>query len=71
MMGRFLSVRFDYRLKCPVDRSGQMVKFQLGPRTLDVISCTATPENIECGKLCRGDTEIQEYWCWAALSLNK
>ena len=68
MIGRFLSVRFDYRLKCPVHQAEQTVKLQAGPQIkghyLDVVSCTAVSDftKLKCGKFCRRALETQEYW---------
>ncbi len=70
MIARFLSVRFNYRLRCPVDKdkTEQTVKLQASPQIkghyLDVVSCTAVPDiaKLKCGKLCRRALETQEYW---------
>jgi len=72
-MAKSVSVRFDYQLKCPVDRVEQTVRFQAGPQALDVISCTGVSEIVQsrCAKLCPRAAEIQEFWRWATRSLSR
>jgi hypothetical protein len=66
-MCRFLSLDFEYTLKCPVDRETHTVKFQVYPQlrghALDVVRCDAQPrvEQLACGKACRGLLESGAY----------
>lgn len=67
-MCRFLSLDFEYSLKCPVDKQNHTVRFQafpqLGGHAMDVVKCDAQPQvdQLTCGKLCRGLLESAEYW---------
>jgi hypothetical protein len=67
-MCRFLSLDFEFDLKCPVDKAGHRVRFQAYPslrvHPLDVIECDAKPQvdQLDCGKVCRGLLESGEYW---------
>jgi hypothetical protein len=67
-MCRFLSLDFEYNLKCPVDKQNHTVRFQAFPElrghALDVIECDARPtvDQLTCGKACRGLLESGEYW---------
>ena len=67
-MCRFLSLDFDYTLKCPVDKEIHTVRFQAYPQlrghVLDVVRCDAKPEveQLACGKACRALLESGEYW---------
>jgi hypothetical protein len=68
MMCRFLSLDFDYSLKCPVDRTMHTVKLQAYPQlrghALDVVACDAVAQidQLTCGKACRGLLESGAYW---------
>jgi len=68
MMCRFLSLDFEYTLKCPIDQENHTVRFQAYPQLrghlLDVVQCDATTkvERLTCGKACRGLVESGEYW---------
>ena len=59
-MCRFLSLDFEYTLKCPVDKENHVVRFQAYPQlrshTLDVVECDAEPlvDQLTCGKACHG-----------------
>ena len=48
-MCRFLSLDFEYTLKCPVDRANHTVRFQAFPQlrghALDVVECDAKPQS--------------------------
>jgi len=67
-MCRFLSLDFEFDLKCPVDKADHRVRFQAYPslrvHPLDVIECDAKPQvdQLNCGKVCRGLLESGEYW---------
>ena len=67
-MCRFLSLVFNYRLKCPVDKQNHNVRFQAYPQlrghALDVLECDAKPQidQLTCGKACRELLESGEYW---------
>jgi hypothetical protein len=67
-MCRFLSLDFEFDLKCPVDKAKHRVRFQAYPslrvHPLDVVECDAKPlgEQLTCGKACRGLVESGEYW---------
>ena len=64
-MCRFLSLDFEYTLKCPVDKENHTVRFpQLRGHSLDVVECNAKPQvdQLTCGKACRGLLESGEYW---------
>ena len=67
-MCRFLSLDFEYTVKCPVDRKSHLVRFQAGPQlrghALDVVACDATSQldQLACGKACRGLLESGAYW---------
>ena len=67
-MCRFLSLDFEFDLKCPVDKADHRVRFQANPslrvHPLDVIECDAKPQvdQLNCGKVCRGLLESGEYW---------
>ena len=67
-MCRFLSLDFEYNLKCPVDKQNHTVRFQalaqLRGHALDVVECNAKPQvdQLTCGKACRGLLESGEYW---------
>ena len=67
-MCRFLSLDFEYTLKCPVDKEKHTVRFQDYPplrgHALDVVECDAKPQvnQLTCGKACRGLLESGEYW---------
>ena len=67
-MCRFLSLDFEYNLKCPVDQQNHTVRFQAFPQlrehALDVVECDAKAqvEQLTCGKVCRGLLESREYW---------
>ncbi len=67
-MCRFLSLDFQYTLKCPVDKVSHTVRFEAYPQPrghpLDVIECNAKSqvEQLTCGKACRGLLESGEYW---------
>ena len=68
-MCRFLSLDFEYNLKCPVDKATHTVRFQAFPQlrgrhALDVVECDAKPQvdQLTCGKACRGLLESGEYW---------
>jgi hypothetical protein len=67
-MCRFLSLDFDYTLKCPVDKEKHTVRFQAYPQlrghSLDVVGCDAksSVDQLTCGKACRGLLESGEYW---------
>ena len=67
-MCRFLSLDFEYNLKCPVDKQNHTVRFQAFPHlrghALDVVECDAKPQvdQLTCGKACRGLLESGEYW---------
>ncbi|MGH7816639.1 MAG: hypothetical protein ACREOR_04550 [Candidatus Binatia bacterium] len=67
-MCKFLSLDFEYDLKCPVDKANHTVRFQAYPRlrgqALAVVACDANPqvEQLTCGKVCRGLVESGEYW---------
>jgi len=67
-MCRFLSLDFEYNLKCPVDKQTHTVRFQAFPHlrahVLDVVECDAKPQvdQLTCGKACRGLLETGEYW---------
>jgi len=67
-MCRFLSLDFEYELKCPVDQANHTVRFQAYPQlrgqALEVVDCDAKPrvEWLTCGKICRGLLESGEYW---------
>ena len=67
-MCRFLSLDFEYDLKCPVDKANHTVRFQAYPllrgQALAVVACDAKPqvEQLTCGKVCRGLVESGEYW---------
>jgi hypothetical protein len=67
-MCRFLSLDFEYTLKCPVDRKNHTVRFQAYPQlrshALDVVDCDAKPlaAELRCGKACLGLVESGEYW---------
>ncbi len=67
-MCRFLSLDFEYELKCPVDKANHKVHFQAFPQlrgqALAVVDCDAKPqvELLTCGKICRGLLESGEYW---------
>lgn len=66
-MCRFLSLDFEFDLKCPVDKADHRVRFQAYPslrvHPLDVIECDAKPQvdQFNCGKVCRGLLESGEY----------
>ena len=68
MMCRFLSLDFEYPVKCPVDQKNHTVKFQAYPQlrghALDVVECDATPrvDQLTCGKACRALLESGAYW---------
>ncbi|HLN87963.1 MAG TPA: hypothetical protein VK200_15900 [Candidatus Limnocylindrales bacterium] len=67
-MCRFLSLDFEYELKCPVDKASHKVQFQPFPQlrgqALDVVGCDAKRrlELLSCGKICRGLLESGTYW---------
>jgi hypothetical protein len=67
-MCRFLSLDFEYDLKCPVDKANHKVHFQAFPQlrgqALEVVGCDAKPqvELLTCGTICRGLLESREYW---------
>jgi hypothetical protein len=67
-MCRFLSLDFEYSLKCPVDKAKHTVRFQAWPQlrgqALDVVGCDAKPqvEQLTCGKACRLLLETGAYW---------
>ena len=67
-MCRFLSLDFNYTLKCPVDKQNHTVRFQTYPQlrghALDVVECDAKPQidQLTCGKACRELLESGEYW---------
>ena len=67
-MCRFLSLDFNYTLKCPVDKQNHNVRFQAYPQlrghALDVVECDAKPQidQLTCGKACRELLESGEYW---------
>jgi hypothetical protein len=67
-MCRFLSLDFNYTLKCPVDKQKHNVRFQAYPQlrghALDVVECDAKPQidQLTCGKACRELLESGEYW---------
>ena len=67
-MCRFLSLDFEYNLKCPVDKQNHTVRFQAFPQlrghALDVVECDAKPQvdQLTCSKACRGLLESGEYW---------
>jgi hypothetical protein len=67
-MCRFLSLDFEYELKCPIDKANHKVHFQAFPQlrgqALAVVGCDAKPqvELLTCGKICRGLLESGEYW---------
>jgi hypothetical protein len=67
-MCRFLSLDFEYSLKCPVDKQNHIVKFQAYPQlrlhALDVVECDAKPQidQLTCGKACRLLLETGAYW---------
>ena len=54
-MCRFLSLDFEYTLKCPVDKENHTVRFQAYPQLrqhpLDVVECDAKPQvdQLTCG----------------------
>ena len=64
-MCRFLSLDFEYNLKCPVDKQNHTVRFQAFPQlrghALDVVECDAKPQvdQLTCGKACRGAARIR------------
>jgi Fe-S cluster biogenesis protein NfuA len=59
-MCRFLSLDFEYTLKCPVDKQNHSVRFQAFPQlrghALDVVECDAKPtvDQLTCSKACLG-----------------
>ena len=67
-MCRFLSLDFEYSLKCPVDKQNHIVKFQAYPQlrghALDVVACDGQSHigRLACGKACRVLLESGEYW---------
>ena len=67
-MCRFLSLDFEYEMKCPADKAYHKVRFQAFPQlrsqALEVVGCDAKPqlERLTCGKICRGLLESREYW---------
>jgi hypothetical protein len=67
-MCRFLSLDFEYPIKCPIDRKSHLVRFQAGPQlrghALDVVECDGKPQLDQpgCGKACRGLLESGAYW---------
>ena len=67
-MCRFLSLDFNYTLKCPADKQNHTVRFQAYPQlrghALDVVECDAKPQidQLTCGKACRELLESGEYW---------
>jgi hypothetical protein len=67
-MCQFLSLDFEYTLKCPVDKENHTVRLQAYPELrrhpLDVVECDAKPlvDQLTCGKACRGLLESGEYW---------
>ena len=67
-MCRFLSLDFNYTLKCPVDKQNHTVRFQAYPQmrghALDVVECDAKPQidQLTCDKACRELLESGEYW---------
>ncbi len=67
-MCRFLSLDFEYELKCPIDQAKHKVHFQAFPQlrgeSLAVVDCDAKPqvESLACGHVCRGLLESSEYW---------
>jgi hypothetical protein len=67
-MCRFLSLDFEYPVKCPVDKENHTDRFQAYPELrghpLDVVECDAKLEvdQLTCGKACRGLLESGEYW---------
>jgi len=64
----FLCWDFEYRLRCPVDKTTRTVRIQTSPRLrghfLDVVACSAVPsiDKLVCGKACRDALESGEYW---------
>jgi len=68
MTCRFLSLDFEYPVKCPVDKTNHVVRFQAYPQlrghSLDVIACDRASrlEQLTCGKACRALLETGEYW---------
>lgn len=67
-MCRFLSLDFEYEMKCPVNKANHKVHFQAFPQlrgqALEVVGCDAKPrrELLICGRICRGLLESGEYW---------
>ena len=67
-MCRFLSLDFEYSLKCPIDKRTHTVRFQAFPQlrghALDVVGCDAksSVDQLACGKACRELLESGEYW---------
>ena len=67
-MCQFLSLDFEYTLKCPIDKENHTVRLQAYPQLrrhpLDVVECdgTSRAEQFTCGKACRGLLESGEYW---------
>jgi len=67
-MCQFLSLDFEYTLKCPVDKENHTVRLQAYPQLrrhpLDVVEYDAKPlvDQLTCGKACRGLLESGEYW---------
>ena len=67
-MCQFLSLDFEYTLKCPVDKENHTVRLQAYPQLrrhpLDVVECDAKAlvDQPTCGKACRGLLESGEFW---------
>ena len=67
-MCRFLSLDFEYDLRCPIDKARHKVHLQAFPQprgeALEVVDCDAKPQVtlLTCGKICRGLIESSEYW---------
>jgi hypothetical protein len=67
-MCRFLSLDFEYSIKCPVDKTNHSVRFQAFPQlrghALDAVACDGAPlvERPSCNKACRSLLESSHYW---------